>query len=136
MKKKDFERLVAGEFPRAIPERFLRKMRNVGFVVEDEPSPEVRLREGLSDDETLLGLYQGIPISERGESYGIGPIVPDVITLYRLPILEAAETDVVEIKKVIRDTIWHEVAHHFGFSEDEVRHGEKKRDNGSGQAFP
>ena len=127
MKIEEFERLVAEEFPRAVPDKFRSRIRNVGFVVEDEPSSEIRSREGLSDDETLLGLYQGIPMTERGESYGIGPVVPDMITLYRIPILEAAGASVVEIRKVIRDTIWHEVAHHFGFSEHDVASREKER---------
>ena len=113
-------------------------MKNVAILVEDEPSAEVRKQENLSDDETLLGYYQGIPLSARGENYGVGPTMPDTITLYQKPIEEAAadilrvyETRNMEeaVRKVIADTIWHEFAHHFGIDEDEVQAREEKRDH-------
>ncbi len=111
----------------AIPERYREKIRNVAILLEDEPSEEVRKAEALSDGETLLGLYQGIPLPERGEGYGIGMTMPDTITLYRLPILdEAAETD-GDVARVVRETVWHEFGHYFGLDELEVRRREDER---------
>lgn len=111
-----------------LPEWVRQKIRNVALLVEDEPSPEVRQREGLGEGETLLGYYQGIPLSERGEHYGIGMTMPDTITLYKLPIEQAAEEDGIPVAQVIAETIWHEFAHHFGMNEEEVQFRERQRD--------
>ena len=127
MTKNEFEDIVALEFPRAIPEKFQSKLKNVGFVVESHPSDEVRDEQELKSNETLLGLYRGIPLSERGENYGVGAVMPDVITLYQIPIEEEARLTNTDVKKVIRDTIWHEVAHHFGLNEHAVGIREKQR---------
>ncbi|MDO8522198.1 MAG: metallopeptidase family protein [bacterium] len=126
MEKQEFESLIEDGFA-LLPEWVRKKIKNVAILVEVEPSSEVRKQEGLGDDETLLGLYQGIPLSARGENYGIGITLPDTITLYQMPIEECAKEDGVEIKKVIADTIWHEFAHHFGMDEEEVQKREKGR---------
>jgi predicted Zn-dependent protease with MMP-like domain len=126
MPKKEFETLVAEGFER-LPEWVREKITNVALLVEDEPSMEVRKQEGLGDDETLLGLYHGIPLSARGEHYGVGMTMPDTITLYQFSIEdEAAETG-KDVRDVIAETIWHEFAHHFGIDEGEVRRREQKR---------
>ena len=126
MQQSDFEMLVSDGFDR-LPEWVRKKIRNVAILVEDEPSRDDRELQGLEDDETLLGLYKGIPLSERGEMYGVGVTLPDTITLYRLPILEAAEEDGHDVRDVVADTIWHEFAHHFGIDENGVHDLEKKR---------
>jgi len=120
MNREEFEKLVQEGFF-LIPEKFREKIKNVALLVEDEPSEEIRRREGLSGDETLLGLYQGIPNTARGDTYGVGPTLPDTITLYQLPIEEAAREDGEDIRTVIAETIWHEYAHYFGMDEEEVR---------------
>jgi predicted Zn-dependent protease with MMP-like domain len=84
--------------------------------------------EGLGDDETLLGYYQGIPLTARGENYGVGVTMPDTITLYQWPIEDAAAEDGLPVAQVIAETIWHEFAHFFGMDEHEVRHREDVRD--------
>lgn len=129
MTHEEFETLVAAEFENAIPEQFRTHIKNVAFLVDDEPSAEVREREGLANGETLLGYYHGIPTPARGDWYGMGSTLPDTITLYRLPILKAAEEDGVPVPQVIRETIWHEVAHHFGMDEHTVRKREDERDH-------
>jgi predicted Zn-dependent protease with MMP-like domain len=128
MNHEEFEALVAEEFDRAIPEKFKPHIKNVAFLIEDEPSAEVRVREGLGEGDTLLGYYHGIPTPQRGDLYGMGTTLPDTITLYRLPILEAAHQDNLPVAQVIRETIWHEVAHHFGMDEHTVRNREDERD--------
>jgi predicted Zn-dependent protease with MMP-like domain len=104
------------------------KIKNVAVLIEDEPSEEVREREGLGPEETLLGYYQGTPLTERGEHYGVGMTMPDTITLYKSPIEIAAEEDGLPVSQVIAETIWHEFAHHFGMDEHEVQHREHIRD--------
>jgi len=129
MTREEFEQLVEEEFLNAIPEKFRPHIKNVAFLVEDEPSQEVRKQEGLLAGETLLGLYHGIPTPMRGDWYGMGTTMPDTITLYQMPIERAALEDGLHIRQIIRETIWHEVAHHFGMDEHTVRHREDIRDS-------
>jgi len=123
----DFELLVEIGFEK-LPQWVRERIKNVAILVEDEPSEEDRRLQGLSEGETLLGLYKGIPLSERGELYGVGMTLPDTITLYRKPIEQAAEEDGLPIAQVIAETIWHEFAHHFGMDEYEVQLREDIRD--------
>ncbi len=125
MHRKEFEKLVEEGFER-LPEWVREKIKNVAVLVEDEPSPEDRKAEGLAEDETLLGLYKGIPLSERGDLYGVGMTLPDTITIYQIPIEEAAEEDGKDVRDVVAETIWHEFAHHFGMDEGEVRARERQ----------
>ena len=134
MSDEEFERLVVKGYE-SLPEWVREKVQNVALLVEDEPSEEDREAQGLSDEETLLGLYKGIPLTERGELYGVGMTLPDTITLYRFPIEDEAD-EITEkgemtfeqaIEKVVAETIWHEYAHHFGMDEAEVRHREQER---------
>lgn len=120
MNQTEFEKLIAEGYTR-LPVWVREKIKNVALLIEDEPSQELREREGLTEDETLLGYYHGIPLAARGEEYGIGMTMPDTITLFRLPIIEAAEEDNMDVRDVVADTIWHEFAHYFGMNEAEVR---------------
>lgn len=126
MNRDVFERLVVEGFER-IPKKFREKMKNVAVLVEDEPSKEIREREELGENETLLGYYHGIPITERGAFYGMGTVYPDTITIFQKPIEEMAEGDHERIREIVADTVWHEFAHHFGMDEPEVRRREQKR---------
>lgn len=118
-----FEQLVA-EGIDAIPEKFLEKLENVAIVVEDEPTPEQRRELRLHKGLTLFGLYEGVPMTKRGPHYG--EVLPDKITIFKNPILEAARTP-QEVRQMVRDTVWHEIAHHFGMNEREVRAKERRR---------
>ena len=127
MTDEEFEKLIEEGYEQ-LPEWVREKIKNVAVLVEDEPSEEVRKIEQLGEEETLLGYYQGIPLTERGENYGVGVTMPDTITIYKLPILQAAEEDSMPVAQVIAETIWHEFAHHFGMDEHEVQHRERIRD--------
>ncbi len=130
MTREAFEQLVAEEFPKAVPEKFRHLIRNVVFLVESEPSQQLRALEQLRPNETLLGHYRGVPTDSRGSSYGVGGALPDTITLFQLPLEEEAGLqggDEEATRAVIRETIWHEVGHHFGLDEFEVRKREEKR---------
>jgi len=120
-----------------VPEKFRQRVDNVALLVEDEPDAGVRKEEQLGEGDTLLGLYRGIPASERGELYGVGMTLPDTITLYRLPLLEEAER-LMEARNIsyedavaeaVRETVWHEVGHYFGLHEHEVQDREDEGSN-------
>ncbi|MCE9644083.1 metallopeptidase family protein [Candidatus Parcubacteria bacterium] len=123
-----FEEAAAEAFEK-IPEKFRKQMKNVALLVESEPDEETLREEGLEEGGTLLGLYRGIPNTERGAYYGVGPTLPDTITLYQLPIEEEAEFSQKSIEQVLYETLWHEIAHYFGFDEGSVREEEGKRFN-------
>lgn len=111
----------------ALPLKFQSKIANVAILLEDEPSMRVRREEELAQNETLLGLYHGVPLSERGDGYGIGETLPDTITLYKIPILAEAGDDPEEVQRVVTETIWHEFGHYFGLDEDEVQKRENEK---------
>ena len=128
MEVDQFSRIAGEEWDR-VPERFATQIQNVALLVEDEPDRE---ETGLDPGATLLGLYRGMPNTERGVGYGVGGILPDTITLYRVPILAAAAeieegSEKERVRIVIRETLWHELAHYFGFEEDDVQ---KREDEG------
>jgi predicted Zn-dependent protease with MMP-like domain len=108
---------------KALPEWVQRDLTNVVFLVEDEPTARQRTENGLEDEETLFGLYEGVPLSERGNE---SPLLPDVITIFRKPILEAYERE-EDIQACIHNTVWHEVAHYFGHDEEWVAKEEIRR---------
>lgn len=83
-------------------------MSNVEIVVEDEPPP----------GERLLGLYQGVPLTERGSGYS--GALPDKITLFRGPLERIARGDPAALEAEIRHTVLHEIAHHFGISDERL----------------
>lgn len=129
MDEKEFRRVV-DEALLNVPEKFARLLKNVAILTEDEPSEETLRENGIEPGHgTLLGLYHGIPRTERGSEYGVGETLPDTITLYRLPILETAHDEGKEAAEVVAETIWHEVAHYFGMDEAEVGERENTKTN-------
>ena len=122
MRRQRFEQLVA-EALREIPRRFRYAMRNVAVVVEDEPPPGVLEEMEVEPPDTLFGLYQGTPLTERG--WGYGNALPDRISIYQRPI-EAACADDDEVRDCVAETVIHEFGHHFGLSEEEIEAIEEK----------
>ncbi len=116
MNRFEFEELVRQAFE-SLPDQFLEKLDNVDVVVNDYPSREQRRTNNLAPDETLYGLYEGIPQPDR-EGYGF--VMPDKITIFQRPIEEACQDD-EQVVEQVRVTVVHEIAHHFGFS-DEALH--------------
>jgi predicted Zn-dependent protease with MMP-like domain len=106
-----------------LPALFRRRLDNVGFVLEEEPSPELRRSLRLRADEDLLGLYQGVPQSRRGSEYG--QVLPDKITFFRRP-LTARCRDERELQEEVYDVLWHEIGHHFGFDDRQLRRLEQQ----------
>jgi predicted Zn-dependent protease with MMP-like domain len=101
-----------------LPRQFREQLRNVEFVVEDRPSQELLLAEEIDlEEETLYGLYQGIPLPERSSLDP--PLLPDKITIFAAALL-ADFPDPEELREEIRLTVLHEIAHYFGMDEDEI----------------
>lgn len=116
LSRAEFEELVARAV-KLLPRRFLARLENVDVVIEDEPTDEDLELAGVEPGGTLLGLYHGVPQSERGSWYG--SMLPDRIVIYQRPI-EAVARNRREIQKEIRITLMHEIGHHFGLGEDEL----------------
>jgi len=117
-----FEQLVA-EAITLIPRRFRREMTNIAVVVEDEPSAELLEELEVEPPDSLYGLYQGTPLTER--TWGYGNTLPDRVTLFRKIIEEDCDTD-DDVRDVIGETLIHEVGHYFGLSEEEIEDIEER----------
>jgi len=113
VRKLRFERLVS-EALRGLPPHIAATLQNVDVVVEDEPS--ARQLAGLGEGETLFGYYEGVPQTERA---GYNFALPDKITIFRGPLERECDDD-TEIAREVQITVLHEIAHHFGFDEDQV----------------
>jgi predicted Zn-dependent protease with MMP-like domain len=122
MNKTRFTKLVE-EALRDIPHRFRDAMKNVAVVVEDEPSPELLEEMEMGPGDTLFGLYQGIPLTERDSQYG--NTLPDRISIYQKPIEEACDDD-EDIRQCVAETVIHEFGHYFGLSEEEIEEIEER----------
>ena len=96
-----------------LPEEIHARLDNVDLVVEDWPTREQLAGSGIEDGQYLLGLYEGIPLTER---YGYDMVLPDKITLFQKPIEAVCSSEEQTVKEV-RDTVVHEVAHHFGIDD-------------------
>ncbi|MCL4458474.1 MAG: metallopeptidase family protein [Chloroflexi bacterium] len=116
MDRYSFERMVARAIDE-LPQEVLEKMANVAIVIEDKPGPEHLEEAGLHPPATLFGLYEGIPLTQRGSGYTLVP--PDKITIFQKPI-ESSYHSYGQIKRAVQRTIIHEIAHHFGISDAEL----------------
>jgi predicted Zn-dependent protease with MMP-like domain len=125
MDRERFEQLVV-KAVESLPEEFLELMDNVDVVVEDYPTPEQLDKEDIEDDTLLLGLYEGVPQTRRSSYYGM--VMPDKITIFQKAIESVADTD-DEIEEQVRKTVRHEIAHHFGSSEETLREIEEGEDD-------
>lgn len=117
MTREHFRELVE-EAIDSIPERFARHVRNVGFIVEDEPSEELLREQDVEEGGTLFGLYDGTPLTERHWDHGNQ--LPDRILLFRLPIEDEGGGEEDAVFKVVGETLIHELGHYFGMTEEEI----------------
>lgn len=129
MTRERFEQLVA-EAIALIPRRFRREMTNIAVVVEDEPSAQLLDEMEIEPPDSLYGLYQGTPLTER--AWGYGNTLPDRVTLFRKVIEEDCETD-DDVRDVVAETLIHEIGHYFGLSEEEIEAIEERYWRGESQ---
>jgi predicted Zn-dependent protease with MMP-like domain len=122
VEREQFERLVADALA-SIPRHFRDAMNNMAIVVEDEPSRELLAEMEIEPPDTLFGLYQGTPLTER--SWSFGNALPDRILIFQGPHEREAE-DQEDLVVAIGETLIHEIGHHFGLSEEEIQEIEEK----------
>lgn len=125
MTDENFKELVTQALSK-LPEDIKTKMDNVAICVEETPSKNQLKSVGVRYGNNLLGLYEGIPQNAWGRGWGNN--LPDKITIFKKSI-ETLSSNPKELEELIKDIVWHEIAHHFGFDEKEVAILEKKREN-------
>ena len=111
-----FQELIDQAFD-GLPKTHRDRVQNVAILFADEPTPEQRYELELRHDQTLLGLYQGVPLSRR---QGQVSLYPDRITLFKRPLMMQAH-DLASLREAIRHTLWHEIAHYYGLNHDQIR---------------
>ncbi|HXI28245.1 MAG TPA: metallopeptidase family protein [Vicinamibacterales bacterium] len=122
MDRRAFEQLVA-EALQSIPRRFRKAMQNIAIVVEDEPAEDLLDEMEIEPPDTLLGLYQGTPLTERTSSYG--NVLPDRVLIFQGPHERTAD-DEDDLIVAIGETLIHEIGHYFGLSEEEIEEIEER----------
>ena len=125
MDKAKFEELVSIVVG-GLPDEFTAKLENIDVVVQDWPTVSQLHRAGLRHGQSLLGLYEGIPLTKRGRHYGLVP--PDKITIFQKPIEVQCRQYGIDIAKEIARVVKHEIAHHFGISDVRLKQIESERD--------
>lgn len=111
----EFDRLIAKAMDE-LPQRYIRGLVNVAILMADEPSAEQRRKMKLDDNSLLLGLYEGVPLPERG---GSPAMLPDKITLFKYPLLAVSENRDAFFGNIKR-TLWHEIAHYYGLNHRQI----------------
>lgn len=122
MTREAFRSLV-DEALMTIPEDFRDAMENIAIVIEDRPTASQLADVGIEPPDTLLGLYEGTPLTER--QWAHGNVLPDKITLFQMPI-EEDSADEDEMVVAIGETLIHEVGHYFGLSEEAIEEIEER----------
>lgn len=107
----------------ALPEEYVRRLDNVAVVYADEPTSEQRRKLRLRCDQSLFGLYEGIPRTQRGAGYNF--VLPDKITIFKHPMI-AVSADLEQLRRQVARTLWHEIAHHYGLGHGEIHALESK----------
>jgi predicted Zn-dependent protease with MMP-like domain len=119
----EFAELI-GDALDQLPDKYTSKLDNVIITYEDEPSYEQRQKLKLACNQSLFGLYEGIPMTKRGN--GFSGQLPDKITLFKIPLIYAS-IDKTDFKKRIKHTLWHEIAHYFGLDHERIHELEANR---------
>jgi predicted Zn-dependent protease with MMP-like domain len=117
--EKDLESLVKKAIEK-LPEEIRRKIENTAICIEDEPTVEQLAQVKVKNKDDLLGLYQGVPRNVWGR--GFGNQLPDKITIFRKAIEKHSPNG---LEETIKNVVWHEIAHHFGFDEKKARERER-----------
>jgi predicted Zn-dependent protease with MMP-like domain len=117
MDAEKFEQLVA-KAVESLPTEIQDHLENIDIIVADEPTPEQRRSRRLGRNQTLLGLYEGIPLTKR--TYGYTGVMPDKITIFQRPLEEMCRSD-AEIIEQVQRVVRHEIAHHFGIDDNRLK---------------
>lgn len=106
-----------------LPQEYITGLDNVAIVYADMPDEHQHKKSHLHEHSLLLGLYEGIPLTSRGAGYTF--VLPDKITLFKLPLLAVTSTE-AELYEQIKRTLWHEIAHYYGLDHDRIDFLEKR----------
>lgn len=117
MTDQQFEALIARAMDE-MPPQYIQHLDNVAITYADQPTAEQRRTMKLRAYQTLYGLYEGIPLPQRGAGYNL--VLPDRITIFKLPILRGAGHDEQAVYAQVKHTLWHEIAHHYGLDHDRI----------------
>lgn len=112
----EFDQLVTKAM-NELPQEYIKQLDNVAIVYADEPTDEQIHRMKVDNNHLLLGLYEGIPRTQRGGNYSM--VLPDKITLFKRPMLAVTHTKEA-LSEQIKRTLWHEIAHHYGLGHDRI----------------
>mgnify|MGYP001486941419 FL=1 len=119
---KEFDEIISQALDE-LPQQFINKLNNVVITYEDDPSAEQRKKLNLRCNQTLFGLYEGIPLTKRPSASSLLSsnvmTLPDKITLFKNP-LQNVSTDMADFKRQTKHTLWHEIAHYFGLAHDRI----------------
>ena len=100
-----------------LPQQYIKGLKNVAVTYEDLPTEEQRQKQKLGPQQTLYGLYEGIPLTKRGSGYSM--VLPDKITLFKIPLTTFA-MDMPSLKAQVKHTLWHEIAHYYGLDHNRI----------------
>jgi predicted Zn-dependent protease with MMP-like domain len=117
MDRERFEQLVA-KAVESLPNEFRERLENIDVVVADQPTSQQLAMLTKKRGETLLGLYEGVPLTKRSQYYGL--VAPDKVTIFQKPIEAICRND-TDIVTRVQKVVQHEIAHHFGISDDRLR---------------
>jgi predicted Zn-dependent protease with MMP-like domain len=117
----EFDQIIS-EALDTLPQDYVKRMTNVAIVYADEPDEHQAQKLKLQCNQTLLGLYEGVPLPARG---GRTPILPDKITIFKVSLANFSE-DLKDLKARVRHTLWHEMAHYFGLNHAQIHELENK----------
>jgi predicted Zn-dependent protease with MMP-like domain len=118
----EFDRLISKAMDE-LPQQYIKGLDNVAIVYADTPDVHQSHKAGLREGNILLGLYEGIPLTQRGSNYTF--VLPDKITLFKHSILMVSR-DEHSLYEQIKRTLWHEIAHYYGLDHDRIHFLEKK----------
>lgn len=100
-----------------LPQKYIKGLQNVAIVMADEPTPEQIQKMKIGNYQILLGLYEGIPLTDRGSNYNL--VLPDKITLFKNSLLAVSNNENALFEQIKR-TLWHEIAHYYGLNHDRI----------------
>lgn len=112
----EFDRLITRAMDE-LPQEYIERLDNVAIVQADDPSDEQKQKMHLDNQHLLLGLYEGIPLPARGAGYTF--VLPDKITLFKHPLMQVSRHE-ADFFEQIKRTLWHEMAHFYGLSHDDM----------------
>lgn len=118
----EFEKLISRAIDE-MPKRYIEHLDNVVITYADDPDEHQTMKAKLQRRSILLGLYEGIPLTQRGAGYNL--VIPDKITLFKNPILMVSH-DQESFYRQIKHTLWHEIAHYYGLNHDKIHEIESR----------